>query len=39
MMDLGWLTSKPIRCRGWLDLYDGPRIDISHPEQIEPLET
>jgi micrococcal nuclease len=38
MMDLAWLTSKPIRCRGWLDLYDGPRIDISHPEQIEVLE-
>ena len=39
MLDLAWLTSKPIRCRGWLDLYDGPRIDISHPEQIEALET
>jgi len=39
MMDLAWLTSKPIRCRGWLDLYKGPRIDISHPEQIEVLET
>jgi endonuclease YncB( thermonuclease family) len=39
MMDLTWLTSKPIRCRGWLDLYKGPRIDVSHPEQIEVLET
>jgi micrococcal nuclease len=39
MVDLAWLTSKPIRCRGWLDLYKGPRIDISHPEQIEVLET
>jgi hypothetical protein len=39
MIDLAWLTSKPIRCRGWLDLYKGPRIDISHPEQIEVLET
>jgi endonuclease YncB( thermonuclease family) len=38
MIDLGWLTSKPIRSRGWLDLYDGPRIDITHPEQIEVLE-
>jgi endonuclease YncB( thermonuclease family) len=37
MMDLAWLTSKPIRCRGWLDLHDGPRIDISHPERIEVL--
>jgi endonuclease YncB( thermonuclease family) len=39
MLDLAWLTSKPIRCRGWLDLYKGPRIDISYPEQIEVLET
>jgi micrococcal nuclease len=39
MLDVSSLTSKPIRCRGWLDLYDGPRIDISHPEQIEVLET
>jgi endonuclease YncB( thermonuclease family) len=39
MIDLAQLTSKPTRCRGWLDLYDGPRIDVSHPEQIEVLET
>jgi len=38
MLDLGWLTAKLIRGRGWLDLYDGPRIDISHAEQIELLE-
>jgi endonuclease YncB( thermonuclease family) len=38
MLDLSSLTSKLIRCRGWLDRYDGPRIDISHPEQIEVLE-
>jgi len=37
MMNLGWLTAEPIRCRGWLDLYDGPRIDVSYPEQIEVL--
>jgi micrococcal nuclease len=39
MIDLASLTAKLIRCRGWLDLYDGPRIDVSHPEQIELLET
>jgi endonuclease YncB( thermonuclease family) len=39
MFDVTTLTAKPIRCRGWLDLFDGPRIDISHPEQIEVLET
>jgi len=37
LFDVSALTAKPIRCRGWLDLYDGPRIDISHPEQIEVL--
>ena len=37
MIGLAWLTAKRIRCRGWLDLYDGPRIDITHPEQIEVL--
>jgi hypothetical protein len=37
MLDVASLTGKTIRCRGWLDLYDGPRIDITHPEQIEVL--
>jgi endonuclease YncB( thermonuclease family) len=37
MLDVGSLTGKTIRCRGWLDLYDGPRIEITHPEQIEVL--
>lgn len=37
MIDLAGLTARPIRCRGWLDLYDGPRIDIAYPEQIEVL--
>ena len=39
MLDVGALTAQPIRCRGWLDLFDGPRIDVTHPEQIEVLET
>jgi endonuclease YncB( thermonuclease family) len=38
MLDVTSLTAKPIRCRGWLDLYDGPRIDVSYPEQIEVLD-
>jgi len=38
LFDVASLTGKTIRCRGWLDLYDGPRIDITHPEQIEVLE-
>ena len=39
MLDVSALTARSIRCRGWLDLFDGPRIDITHPEQIEVLET
>jgi len=26
-----------VRVRGWIDLRDGPRIEITHPEQIEVL--
>ena len=26
-----------VRVRGWVDLDDGPRIEITHPEQIEVL--
>jgi endonuclease YncB( thermonuclease family) len=26
-----------IRVRGWVDSYDGPRIEVTHPEQIEVL--
>lgn len=28
-----------VRVRGWIDDHDGPRIDVSHPEQIELLAT
>jgi hypothetical protein len=28
-----------IRVRGWIDDRDGPRIEVSHPEQIEVLAT
>jgi len=38
LFDVASLTGRTIRCRGWLDLYEGPRIDITHPEQIEVLE-
>ncbi len=26
-----------VRVRGWIDVRDGPRIDVTHPEQIEVL--
>lgn len=28
-----------VRVRGWIDDYDGPRIEVTHPEQIEVLAT
>jgi hypothetical protein len=39
MIPLDSLNSKWIRCRGWVELYQGPRIELSHPEQIEVLES
>lgn len=29
---------RRLRLRGWVTSYDGPRIDITHPEQIEVLQ-
>ncbi len=31
------LENALIRVRGWVEKYDGPRIDVTHPEQIEVL--
>ena len=31
------LGGKRVRIRGWIDRRDGPRVEISHPEQIEVL--
>jgi endonuclease YncB( thermonuclease family) len=28
-----------VRVRGWVDIKDGPRIEVTHPEQIEILAT
>lgn len=33
------LSDMLIRVRGWVDVNDGPRITITHPEQIEVLAT
>ncbi len=33
------LSGALVRVRGWVDLQDGPRIEITHPEQIEVLAT
>jgi endonuclease YncB( thermonuclease family) len=31
------LEGAAVRVRGWIDEHDGPRIDVTHPEQIEVL--
>ena len=31
------LDNAVIRVRGWIEIGDGPRIEITHPEQIEVL--
>jgi micrococcal nuclease len=33
------LADALVRVRGWVDTYDGPRIEVTHPEQIEVLAT
>ena len=36
--DFAALEGKKIRVRGWTQWYNGPVIEIDHPEQIEVLE-
>lgn len=31
------LENAVIRARGWIEIQDGPRIEVTHPEQIEVL--
>lgn len=33
------LADALVRVRGWVDDHDGPRIEVTHPEQIEVLAT
>lgn len=35
--DIEGLENRVIRVRGWVDSRDGPRMLVSHPEQIEVL--
>jgi hypothetical protein len=32
------VKGRRIRVRGWLELFNGPMIELTHPEQIEVLE-
>lgn len=34
-VDLMRLPGRHIRVRGWLDTYNGPTIEATHPEQVE----
>lgn len=36
-IDPGALAGKLVRVRGWLKSYNGPMIEVTHPEQIETL--
>lgn len=36
--DIAALKGKRVRIRGWLRLYNGPFIDVTHPQQIEVLD-
>jgi micrococcal nuclease len=36
-IDLLRLENALVRVRGWVDERDGPRIEVTHPEQIEVL--
>lgn len=36
--DVAALKGKRLRLRGWLRLYNGPFMDITHPQQIEVVE-
>jgi endonuclease YncB( thermonuclease family) len=36
-LDIAGLAGAQIRCRGWLEVFDGPRIQVTYPEQIEAL--
>ncbi len=37
-VDLQSLKGKSVRVRGWLKSFNGPMIDVTHPEQIEHLQ-
>jgi hypothetical protein len=34
-MDPATLKGRTVRVRGWLKQYNGPMIEVTHPEQME----
>ncbi len=37
-IDPGAFAGARLRVRGWVKQYNGPMIEVTHPEQIEVLE-
>jgi endonuclease YncB( thermonuclease family) len=37
-IDPAALSGRLVRIRGWVELYNGPMIEVTYPEQIEVLE-
>jgi len=37
-LELAGLEGRRVRARGWIESFNGPEIEITHPEQIEVLE-
>ena len=37
-IDIGDYEGRLVRVRGWIDSFNGPMIEATHPEQIEVLE-
>jgi endonuclease YncB( thermonuclease family) len=35
VVDFNRWSASSIRCRGWIDLHDGPSMDLACPEQLE----
>ena len=34
-IDLAALAGRTIRARGWIESYNGPMIEATHPDQLE----
>jgi micrococcal nuclease len=37
-IDIAALGGRLVRIRGWVELYNGPMIEVTYPEQVEVLE-
>ena len=37
-VDIPSFQGRTVRVRGWLRWYNGPQMEVTHPEQIEVLD-